>query len=183
MTSARLAGRSQVFRVIFSVCAELCIWGRDLPHQWPEHGSPLQPAQQQLEREHPGSTAQLRRLVWNHRSSRCEVPGEEERFVWTLQLTPHYDWCSAQIWDFSLSPSHSRFWHHRPAALTGKEQWRRGGTAEILRSHQQSAFTSQIPARLLSGEAPVQVGMFPIKHRSHSSQNPQVFRNTTKWLL
>lgn len=62
---------------------------------------------------------------------------------------------------FKWKPAtHFRFRNHWPSALKSKEQWRRGSAAEVLCSHQQSAFASQVPTCLLSEEAPVQVKIF-----------------------
>lgn len=63
---------------------------------------------------------------------------------------------------FKPSPSmicHFRFRNHWPSALQSKEQrgWR--SPAEVLCRHQQSAFESQVPACVLSEEAPVQVSL------------------------
>lgn len=51
--------------------AELRVWRGDVPHQWPQHGCPLQPAQQRLAGKSSGSTAELRGHVWSHRSPGC----------------------------------------------------------------------------------------------------------------
>lgn len=73
------------------LCAELGVWRGDVPHQWPQHGSPLQPPQQRLAGEPPRPAAQLRRPVWSHWSPRCQVPGEEKRCGTSLTYTWNQD--------------------------------------------------------------------------------------------
>lgn len=60
-----------LFPSLWFMCAELCVWRGDLPHQWPQHGGPLQSPQQRMARESSGSAAQLHCHVWSHRSPGC----------------------------------------------------------------------------------------------------------------
>lgn len=83
------------------------------------------------------------------------------RKVSSSRATAAYD--SPRSYFFDSRFLRSRFGHRWPAEITSKEQRRRRRTAELLHSHQQSASTSQISARLLSGETPVQVGTIRTK--------------------
>lgn len=89
--------------------------------------------------------------VIDHPDVKCQV---KKKGAAPRSRTPEIKilkWKPDSRWTFS------RFRSCRPSALESKEQRRRRSSTQVLCSHQQSAFESEIPTPLLSEEAPVQV--------------------------